>query len=347
MGGKALGFEGVRLELGAYHMLYDGISNNLSVQLINSYNQKQTFGDMDLLYHYKSITPEVIVSTLEMLGFRIYENIVKNGNITSIGIYLTESDVFQLDFIYVPQESFKFAYHYFSFNDMGNLIGRVARRVGLKFGHDGLWYVQRAPENDNVMLKEHLLTNNFDEALEHLGYDVKRYHEGFDTLEDIFKYVMTSRFYDFNKFDLTQRNHKARIRDAKRPNYRAFLEYAQEHPIVNKIDDVEHYKVYHFGKFPIFYKEYFDVLEQHKQHQEFKSKYNGQIVMDALEDGYNIILRGKELGVFMQSVKDVFTQDFVLGKNQEDINKEIRIRYMSWHILNSTYETHKSKGEVK
>lgn len=333
MGGKALGFEAIRVNKNTYYMLFDGISNAIHVNLIPSYTTKETFGNMSMLYTHEAITTEVIINCLEMLGLRVYENIVQNGDITSVGVYLSEKDVFQLDFIRVPLESLDFAYNYFSFNDMGNLLGRVARRVGLKFGYDGLWCVQRAPENDNIVLKEHLLTREFHEALEHLGYDVKRYFQGFDTLEDIFEYVMTSRFYDFDKFDLTQRNHKARIRDAKRPNYRAFLEYAQEHPVVNKIDSVEHYQTYHFGKFPNFYKEYFEVLEQHKLDLEVKKKYNGKVVIDVLQGA----LKGKPLGEFMKSIENTFTRDFILNSTKEDIEIRLSQEYLHWAITRELY----------
>lgn len=312
MGGNALGFETLRLNANEYHKLAEVITDIVpGAVLIPSYRQKPNFGDMDLLYEKGLIEPYE-------LKFRLEEHFElqgesKNGDVLSVGVNVvvpySTLETFQLDFIGVPADSFNFSYNYFSYNDMGNLLGRVARRIGLKFGHKGLFYIQR--DGDQV-LKEHLLTNKFSIALDHLGYDVDRYYEGFDTLEDMFKFVMSSRFYDFNKFDLSQRNHKARIRDEKRPNYRAFLEYATKNPKVQNIMPEEGGRTYAFGAFPQFYKDYFEILDAHNLHKEFKAKYNGNLVMRVTG------LQGKELGNFMNRIKP-----FMIPENIKNLRVDV------------------------
>lgn len=327
MGGNNLSVPSVRLNKEDFEILSLRLEREFSYgDTIPSYEEKQTFGDLDYLYITESGygNSQYVVHKLHNCGLTVFEKPVFNGSVTSYGVSLPQG-IFQIDFIGVPNQSYDFAYNYFAFNDMGNLLGRVARRIGLKLGHNGLWYIQRSPDNDSEVLKEHLLTLNWDEALEHLGYDVERHHDGFDTLEDIFEFVMSSRFYDFDKFDLSRRNHKSRIRDAKRPNYRAFLEYAQTHQKVNNIDTVGHYRTYHFGRFPEFYDSYFVELDKHKVKLLFKEKYNGNVVSEITG------LSGKELGQFMAWSDDFFGVARILQFDEEAIRERILWCYKEWN----------------
>ena len=333
MGGRALGIETIRLNQKDYHEVFDSLKILIpEVELIPSYHSKPDFGDMDVLYRKGYINKDSILSDLNEHYF--LKGYVENGDVLSVGILMdvpySKADIFQIDFIGSPPEFFNFAYNYFSYNDMGNLFGRVARSIDLKFGHKGLFYVQR--DGDHV-LKEHLLTNMFSTALYHLGYDAERFYQGFDTLEEIFEYIMTSRFYDFNKFDLKQRNRKARIRDEKRPNYRAFLEYATANPKVNRMLDSMGAKTYSFGAFPEFYRDYFIAYDQNELHKKFKLKYNGELIMRLTG------LKGKELGEFMQWMKPKVDKDHVMNIEREELDNYILSLY-------EQYKTGKSDDEV-
>lgn len=324
MGGSALTVSSCRLNKEEYEDVAKKLGDSfLWGEVIKSYEDKSSFGDLDFLYPigWGYEDSGYVATRLMESGFHLPVPFVKNSDITSYGIS-THKGVFQVDFVGVPEESFSFAYNYFAYNDLGNLLGRVARRIGLKLGHNGLWFIQYAPENDTVKLAEHLLTADWDEAIEHLGYEVERYHKGFKSLPDIFDFVMSSRFYDFNKFDLTQRNYKARVRDAKRPNYRAFLEYANAHPCEYKIDTVEHYRTYSFGRFPKLYEDYFDVLDKHQEHLKFKLKYNGKIVSSITG------LKGKELGKFMTSLDLGNSKHWVIGATQKQIEEYVMARFL-------------------
>ena len=41
---------------------------------------------------------------------------------------------FQIDFIKVGEENWETSKNYFSYNDLGNLMGRLAQRLGVKYG---------------------------------------------------------------------------------------------------------------------------------------------------------------------------------------------------------------------
>lgn len=306
MGGQALGIQSARIDKLEYVVLFTLIQDVLpAIRFIPSYEDKETFGDMDVIYSSScGYTPKTIRENLETCGFRLHKDDFNNGNVYSLGIIYNDK-VFQIDFIQMEESKIDFAQNYFSFNDLGNLIGRVARNLNLKFGHAGLFYTQRSPFNDSIILKEHLLTDNFDEALRHLRYDPEVFRKGFKSLEDMFEFVKSSDFYDRTKFELHNRNATARIRDRKRVNYNAFLKYTENDVSPTENERIsEYFKLnYHFMKFPEFKKEYDVCTAKDKIVHEYKAIYNGDLVRTLTG------LDGKELGLFMQHLSPYLGKD--------------------------------------
>ena len=84
---------------------------------------KESFGDLDVLMVYSSsISLPILIEQL----FHPTE-IVHNGDVYSFDV-----EQFQVDFILVPSEQFDNALVYFSYSDLGGLIGNVCNRIGLK-----------------------------------------------------------------------------------------------------------------------------------------------------------------------------------------------------------------------
>ena len=222
---------------------YDEVLSALTITLpyktvaIPSYRLKDSFGDCDLL---TTSTDEAFEKNLSkdfiLLGKK------KNGSVTSYALKYGSFPPFQFDLIKAKEESFKFNYNYLSYNDLGNLIGRVAAAFGFKFAHNGLyllaWYDHKGEERSVVRVKEEAKTNdhaehrmeklfisNFDEALEFLGFDSLRFAQGFDTVDDILDFVASSKYFCKDFFLFENRNHDQRKRDVKRPTYLRALEY--------------------------------------------------------------------------------------------------------------------------
>ena len=204
---------------------------------IPSYRAKDSFGDCDLL---TTATDEAFEKSLSkdfaLLGKK------RNGAVTSYALKYGSFPPFQFDLIKAREDSFKFHYNYLSYNDLGNLIGRVAAAFGFKFAHDGLyilaWYSHKGEERSVARVKEYGKTNdcaehrmeklfisNFDQALEFLGFDSLRFAQGFDTVDDILDFVASSKYFCKDFFLFENRNHDQRKRDVKRPTYLRALEY--------------------------------------------------------------------------------------------------------------------------
>ena len=181
MGGHAMKNYGVeRLTKEQYDEVLSALTITLPYKTvaIPSYRAKDSFGDCDLL---TTATDEAFEKSLSkdfmLLGKK------KNGSVTSYALKYSNFPPFQFDLIKAKEDSFKFHYNYLSYNDLGNLIGRIAAAFGFKFAHDGLyilaWYSHKGEErsvgrvketgktNDCAEYKmEKLFISNFDQALE-------------------------------------------------------------------------------------------------------------------------------------------------------------------------------------
>jgi len=314
MGGKALSKPSVRLLSDRYfeveervvEQLREVVPEGVRVAAVEAYRCKPSFGDLDVLVErYDGFDPFALAEALNAT------EVVRNGDVTSVGVEVDEG-VFQVDLIKAQPESFEFNFRYFSFNDMGNLLGRVAKRMGFKFGHNGFRYLVRHPKRDDCKLGEVTLTLSFEEALNFLGYDGARYmalaadkEKGFRALDDVFAYVYRNPYLHPGMFALEEQNHHARVRDRKRPVYRAFLDYleAMPEPEGGYFDWSEkavlrqHHLERAFEAFPHFKVEYERLVEQAALDDLVKMKFNGRVAGEVTG------LKGKELGQFMQSFK--------------------------------------------
>lgn len=196
--------------------------------VIKSYNHKPDFGDIDIVYAVRDpSTLDRLLSDQSLLELSSTDStqtpeFIRNGSVISL-LYRE----MQLDLIRVDWSEYNFAVGYFGYNDLGNLIGKVAHQFGLKFGHRGLTLPVREPNNH--VHGEIIVTLDFPLALEFLGFDVARYNQGFDTLEQIFEYVVGSKYFTKSPYAFENVNAVARIRDKKRSTYTKFLDYLETH----------------------------------------------------------------------------------------------------------------------
>lgn len=318
MGGNNLSVTSVRLNREEYERVTAEVVRKLRaefpktrIQDIKAYREKQSFGDLDILVE-STTRYHPIDAYLAIDGVEYH----KNGPCTSIGIE-TPKGMFQVDLIESSPESFDYASNYFAWNDLGNLNGRIAHKMGCSHGHDGLWYYCR--DGDNLFHKI-LLTRNHTDALHFMGISSARFKEGFDTLEDIYKFVQSFMFFNEDIYLLDNRNHISRIRDKKRATYMGFLEYCRNNPTNNafqfpKDKTVWHERIQAF--FPHFDSEYAMAWETVVRARKVREKFNGEIVMTITG------LKGKELGSFMSKFRESADDDWIISATPEDIERKI------------------------
>lgn len=313
MGGNALKHKGsVRCNRAVYEqtlntflIYFDELRKHFSLDCrvfpTRSYREKQDFGDIDLLVEstlFQALSRDEIVDFLTEI-YSCALPFVSNEPVLSIGLPLEKKGEFlQLDMIKCPSDEIEFSYEYFSWNDAGNLIGRVAYKMGLRFGHNGLWLPLR---DGNNLFATLLVSREIDIVLDFLGFDPTRWHEGFDSLEDIFQFIASGKRFNADIFRLENRNHTARVRDRKRPTYNAFLAWIDRQeslPAFEFNSDKGVYLDEIFSSFPNVSVPYWQAVEQLEKKKALKSIFNGELVSDWTG------LSGEELGVFMKSFKE-------------------------------------------
>jgi hypothetical protein len=261
--------------------------------IVPSYKQKADFGDCGMLVtsaELPGLWREGLAAASSSRGW------LRNGDVTSM-----EIENVQFDFINVPRHARNLAYVYFAYNDLGNLMGRVAHKMGFKYGHNGLVYVVR--DRDHV-LAELAISASLPEVFDFLGYDYTRWTQGFDDLEDIFKFAASSRFFHKDIYLLHNRNAVSRIRDAKRPTYTKFLLWCEtsEHLPEYLWQTDEDYKRIQrklqlhraTDTWPELGQQIAQVQVESLAHKKWKLLFNGELVRAWTGLG------GKCLGVFMR-----------------------------------------------
>lgn len=211
MGGNALKMTTRRCDKNEYQELVEDITNkltenNITFWITKSFEDKQSFGDMDIL-----IKGQI---NMELLRYIFNPSETKtNDKCVSL-----DYKRFQIDLIHFSDEDYETAKVYYSYNDLHNLIGVIASsKFNLKWGWDGL---KKKYKNRNVFIAK-----NYKEALDLLGFDVERYDKGFKSLDEIFDFVCRSKYFNKSAFQLERLSSRARDRSKKRTNYVLFLNY--------------------------------------------------------------------------------------------------------------------------
>lgn len=223
-----------------------------------SYSEKESFGDVDLLTTMNLvellnklsknsniiIEPKYLTKKSDSNGFRI------NSQMESIPVKIKtndfETDFFQLDLILTTKENFDNHLRYLSFNDLGQLIGRVAYSQGLRFGDSGLYYNFPFEHKFTEILGKTKLfiSNDYFKILKMLGFEnlpnkdeseeIKRFNEQFKNKIDIFNFIISNKNFDAEAFSVSTKNSKTKSRDKKRSTTKEFLDFLIEKGYLTK-----------------------------------------------------------------------------------------------------------------
>jgi len=315
MGGAALGVACRRLSRTEYEdmareacLLLKNIG--LDAVKIPSCRCKSDFGDIDLLVEgvqeKNGDIPRLFGSNL----FKI------NGDCLS-----TLWKGAQLDIVFVETGALGTALGYFSWPDLGNFVGKIARAAGFKYGHKGLYrwvLTDRGKRRFGA-----LLSTDTKSIFDFFALDHRTWELGFERPDDIYKFIASSPFFSKAPFRAEALNHASRIRNRKRPVYAGLMAWAEDTGVRDfdfkgvssewweqRIDA-------HFGKEWRREADLWTWKESLKQLR--AAKFNGRIVSELTG------LSGYALGDFMRKFQDRVGDDFdswVLKSSHDEV-KEI------------------------
>lgn len=254
MGGRALKSPTKRLDADTYHRLAENVADDVArefgvrTHVVRAYRSKLDFGDLDLIVERAggldgqldvSWTPEIgnssvpdseVIARLREYAKRYHSRDVYRERNSPVFTFehrnsTHEASGFQVDLILAQPQDFDTTCDYFAFNDLGNLVGRLAHDMGCKYGFDGL-HMKIA---DGTQHLETLCLSKDTQAIHRvLDLDHARFREGFDSMEGVFDFVMASKFFHPHLYKLENAGYRERARDRKRVNYSAFLDRCEQ-----------------------------------------------------------------------------------------------------------------------
>ena len=295
-------------------------------ETIPAYGSKADFGDLDVIVEQeKVLVPGDGHAALEAFTQKHgHARLFKpNGNVVSYDYRAspTEEKAFQVDLILTPAAEFDVAKAYFSYNDLGNLIGRTAHKMGFVYGHRGLLYPMR---DESHLFKTIDVTSDIDQSLSFLGYDPQRFRQGFEDLQEIFDYVIGSKYFNKELFLLENRNHADRTRDRKRKTYSGFLEHLESRtdlPAFEYPEEKAEWLPHALAVFPHLGKEMALAQEELAESRFIRSVFNGEKIQAWTG------VSGKSLGKLMSRVREGFPTrqawvDFLRTEGEEGVKEK-------------------------
>lgn len=289
---------------------------------IPAYRSKESFGDLDILFETSGLAIELEQYLQERFQPK---EIVRNSHVFSF-----DYQEFQVDLIGSSHEDFAISLHYFSWNDLGNIIGRLYHKMGFKYGHDGLHFLFKA---DNYQFGEICLSKDIHAILAFADLDTERFLAGFEDLEAIFQYAVSSSFFNKDIYLLENRNHPSRIRDRKRPTYNALLKWLEQqtdlpaYPWASVREQggrqaQSNFLARAFEYFPDFQTQYEAMQQAFTVWQTAREKFNGRLVQAWTG------LENQALGQFMQQLKAQGAAEF--GDFQQWIYEQSAAEIEAW-----------------
>lgn len=302
--------------------------DNFRAEVVPYYSMKKDFGDADVVVEADcGLVLDLVNSRIDIDGYHI------NDGTLSIAY-----KGFQIDLI-CTKKHYDTTFAYYSYNDLGNLLGRIYHKFGLKYGHHGLLYPVRDPRGS--VREEIVVCKNQEKILEFIGLNPVTWINGkFDTLSDIFNYVTSSHYFDRGIYDgeFSAINKK---RDKKRKTFHLFLNWLEISQPESK---------YRFlgrderDRYVDLIEEYFGVdingsikklSEKFEIEKEFKNKFNGELVMELVD------ISGAQLGLFIGFFKKEFTN------NDPNKFESMILNTMDGVIRNAILDSYKKFSDMK
>jgi hypothetical protein len=287
------------------------------------YSTKPDFGDMDIIIRLGDPT------TWQTLRQEFVTDLGVTETKSAGGVFSTVYEGLQVDYFTAAPEFLESTYNYLSFNDLGNLLGKICRRFNLKYGEEGLAYVFR--RQDGNYKKDLTISTDFAEICRLLELDYAQWQQGFDELTDVFEWVIASPYFSVRPY-ITQSTSLAK-RVKERTTIQKFLAYLEgqqitkEYPYLENRDD---YLPWIAKQFPAA-----DLLARIAVERQLderliavRAKFNGNRIMELIPN-----LSGKALGAFIVKLKEQIPdfEEYILSQEQEVIDRMIVNHYDAKH----------------
>ncbi len=314
MGGNALKKYGIstsRKETDEFIRIGKDITSQLQRELgvethiIKCFNTKESHGDLDVMIMQDE---NFLEKNINLPAF-IKEQFAPQAIYNNGGVVSFDYDDFQIDIIPISEDNWEIAKTYMDFDPLGNISGKVYHKFGLSYGWNGLTYKFRSFSGS--MSKSIVISKDARRIFEFAGYDYDRYLLGFETVEEIFDYLIGNKYFDPKMFEFENLKHIDRKRNLRRKSYHAFIEFLNENNIPKRYDFLADKDVY----LPMIDQAFPEVkiIDQIKEftvenerNRIISEKFNGNHIMAMYPE-----LKGKSLGAVIRKYQESFIESKV------------------------------------
>lgn len=212
-------------------------SIGVTVEEIPFYRNKDSFGDIDVIttseqidsifYSEKYSWVETIIKALQEYS----DSEVKVSSNSHSGYKCFLFNGVQLDLMYYPENTYKRNKDMLSWNDLFGFVGIMCRYFGVKLSSKkgvGISLNKYSGYNLEIQGQYNYYDIELESVLEWLGMDLEKYKIGFDTKEEIFKFLTDSPYYFNGLFSYENGNNKHRQRNKDRPIFKDMLEFCSK-----------------------------------------------------------------------------------------------------------------------
>lgn len=192
----------------------------------------------------------------------------------------------------------------------------------LKYRPDGL-YAIIFNKSQSRKLGEILLTKDFNKMFDFLGLKAEQKYKGFDSLKEIYDWIISCKYFKPQIFFLENLNQSDRKRNKKRPTFTEFLNYIKDIRNENDKDDFVNNVSPNLidSSFPeVHFLEQIEILKKKDEEKQIiRNKFNGELVMEWTN------LKGKELGDVITKFKSQYANEI-----KECSSEEIKNIFLKW-----------------
>ncbi|KAI1966893.1 hypothetical protein LOZ58_000383 [Ophidiomyces ophidiicola] len=111
-----------------------------------------------------------------------------------------------------------------AYGDMWQIVGKFLRPLGLTATDKGLHIRIEEIEPKNRAYSKIYLTHNVNDVLDFLGLDLKQYQEGFETMDQLYRWCSSGKFFHPSAFKFTYETANDRQRYKKRIMFQTFVD---------------------------------------------------------------------------------------------------------------------------
>ena len=158
--------------------------------VLKFYHSKPDHGDMDILLK--------VDNAFYNRGLNIKNEIRKalnpNEIVVNDGTTTFDFEQFQIDLSPVAESVWESTKFWMDYDPVSNLIGKQFHKFGLKYGPDSLRYPYRG--NNGRVLRDIVISKDIYEIFNFLGLSAERKYQGFDTVEEIYDWVISNKYFN-------------------------------------------------------------------------------------------------------------------------------------------------------